>query len=87
MRYDNQVGARWSALYENGKLTTEFTAAAEVYVELDEDGNPALSGPRCHADDLVDGVEYETVENAIQRGLASLGRGSWTTLKRVISNA
>ena len=57
-----------------------FEEADEVYVLLDEDGEPLVDGERLKLAGMDSDQEYDTIENAIELGLQSLGSGDWEKL-------
>jgi hypothetical protein len=72
--YDNRAHAMGSALYSGGRLSREFGEADEIWVGLDEDGEPALDGPKYHGDDLPEDFdEGECIRTAIDTGLEAAG--------------
>jgi hypothetical protein len=78
--YDSRVGHRASRVYKDGELTATFGEADELWVPLDEQGYPILTADRLHTGELLNDVEYETVENAINLGLKTVGAGDWSDL-------
>lgn len=76
VRYDNRVGYRESILFNEGILLKKFDLADELWVMLDEYGESITNGEKlsiAQIDDDDDEKEYETICNAIQLGLDSLG--------------
>jgi hypothetical protein len=84
VRYDSGVGHRSSKLFVNRNMEKAFCETDEVFVPLDEDGYPLLDGERFKLPDMDPDQEYETIENAIQLGLQSLGAGDWKELHKFI---
>jgi hypothetical protein len=84
VRYDSRIGHRSSSLYVDGNLRKRFGQNDKLFVPLDEDGEPLTTGPRAKFTELVDGEEYETIQNAIELGLAELGGVNWPDLKLLI---
>lgn len=84
VRYDSRIGHRSSVLYVNGALKREFGMKDELFVPLNEDGEPILTAPRLRFTELNPEEEYETIENAIQLGLTELGDGNWSDIKKWI---
>jgi hypothetical protein len=84
VRYDSSVGHRSSRLYLDGHLKRDFTDRDELFVPLDEAGLPVTSQPQLKFAELAPDKEYETIQNAVELGLASLGRGQWSDLKRLM---
>jgi hypothetical protein len=84
--YDNRVGVRLSAMFADGDLVAEYDAEDEIFVPLDENGEPQLLGPRLKPAELDPEQEYDTVMNAVQRGLKDLGEpGAWPLVRELIS--
>lgn len=82
IRYDDRVGHRTSALYENGRLVITFGENDEIWVMLDDDGNPIIDGSKFTAvqvDAVIKSgdVEFETIRNSIELGLEAFGHGNW----------
>lgn len=84
IRYDSRVGHRSSRLYVEGHLKREFGQNDELFVPLDEKGEPITTGPHIKFNEMVANEEYETIKNAIELGLSEFGSGSWTDLKQLI---
>ena len=82
VRYDDRIGHRSSAYIVDGRLQSSYGEEDEIWVLLDDNGEPLLSGPRFHTSELDPDpdVEYETIENAIQLGLKDFGAGDWEIL-------
>ena len=86
-RFDSRVGKRSSAIFENGERRQAFSEADELYVPLDERGDPVRDAPPLTLAMLDPREEYETIQNALQLGLRALGRGSWDELFRLITTS
>jgi hypothetical protein len=84
IRHDDRIGHRSSKLYRNGELVQAFGEDDELYVLLDEEGEPISDGERFSLRELDPDEEYETVKNAIQLGLDGLGRGDWNSVFSLI---
>jgi hypothetical protein len=80
VRYDSRIGHRSSELFVNGNMERAFDEADELWVLLDEEGEPLLDGERFKLADLDPDQEYEAIANAIELGLQSLGSGDWKKL-------
>ena len=63
--------ASWEALMAG--LKTHFGEDDELWVPLDENGQPDLSAAPLAVDDLLDDEEYATLKNAIDLGLEEFG--------------
>jgi hypothetical protein len=86
-RFDSRVGKRSSAIFENGEQRQAFGEADELYVPLDERGDPVRDAPPMTLTMLDPKEEHETIQNALQVGLRALGRGSWDELFRLITTS
>ena len=73
--YDNRCGSRFAALYARGIHVREFGESDELWVALDEEGEPLVSGRRFRWGDIKDDHdgEYDCIRNAIDAGLEALG--------------
>jgi hypothetical protein len=83
--YDSRIGLRASDYFSNGEHIRSFGQNDELYVQLDEDGEPNDLGKRFKYSELLPDDEYETIENAIELGLKELGQNKWTGLLSYIS--
>lgn len=86
VRYDDRIGHRSSILYKEGKRARSFGEEDETYVLLDEEGEPLRDGARFKLAELTSDEEYETIENAIQAGLAEFGKGDWESLHELLTS-
>ena len=73
--YDNQIGLRSAYLYENGAFIRDYGEDDELWVLLDEDGEPQANGPTFHIHELVNNQEYDCLVSAIDMGLRAIGIG------------
>ena len=71
--YDNRVGHRYASSFSRGQLERQFDESDEIWVELDESGYPETDGPRIAAENLVPGIEYDCLGNAIDIALVEAG--------------
>jgi hypothetical protein len=85
IRYDSRESFRASALYTNGALHKQYGREDEIFVPLDEEGEPVVDGPTHRYSELDPSGEYETSTNAIELGLQKLGVGSWGEIQAVIA--
>lgn len=87
IRYDSRISYRSSTLYREGKKIKEFSEEDELFVPLDEDGEPLTDNQRLKQSDFLPDEEYETVMNAIQLGLESINidPGKWEKLVDLIN--
>ena len=85
LRYDSRLGHRSSRLYIDGRQIRAFGEDDELFVPLDDDGEPVLSARPVRRDEFEAGAEYETVRNAIQLGMDALGVGDWKALVGVMT--
>ena len=84
VRYDSRIGYRASILYVNGNPIESFDESKELFVLLDETGEPLLNSQLYTLDQLQPDEEYETGLNAIELGLQRFGKGDWNHIKKVI---
>ena len=63
--YDNQCGVRFSTLFQNGLRSATFGEADELWVPLDESGQPRTDQPPTSAPAWAGGEEYERVRDGI----------------------
>ena len=84
--YDSRVGHRASREYRNGDLVASYGEADELWVQIDEQGYPIPTSERFHVDELLDDVEYETIENAIDLGLKAISAGRWSDLHDLLGD-
>jgi hypothetical protein len=74
VQYDDRLGYRYSCLYTKGVLTKEFTPEDEVWVLVNEEGNPLLDQHFLPAQvDEDEDNEYQTLRNSVELGLDELG--------------
>ena len=82
--YNDQTGDRYSEYMENGRSVAEFGAQNELYVPLNEKGEPETEHRPLQHRELVKDVEYETIRNAIQLGLEGIGSPDlWENIRRL----
>jgi hypothetical protein len=62
-----------------------FGEADELFVPLDEEGEPIVFAEPLLAEELSEDLEYETIANAIQLGLGAMGAGAWDELFNFIT--
>ena len=84
--YNDQTGQRISVHYIKGEENSRFTVDDEIFIPLDEQGEPVLSAKRLTLYELDEDEEYETVENAIELGLKKFGGLEWSVLKTFITS-
>ncbi|BAY11360.1 hypothetical protein [Calothrix sp. NIES-2098] len=77
MRYDSRIGHRSSILFKEGLPISSFDENDEIWVLLDEEGEPLIDGERFSINSMKDDEEYETICNAIDLGLQALGIENW----------
>jgi hypothetical protein len=70
--YDNQVGMRYCHLFRAGVLNASFGEQDEVWVRLDDEGEPIMDGERFSVDQLRDDEEYDCIRTGIDAGLEAL---------------
>lgn len=84
VRFDSRVGHRSSAVFINGEKIEEYGPEDELYVALDDEGDPVSDSELLRLSELQSDEEYETAVNAIERGLNRIGF-SWARLREMIS--
>jgi hypothetical protein len=82
LRWDGRVGYRSASLYINGEAIKFFTEADEIWVLLDDEGNPLLNGEKFRVSELDPNpeTEYATIVNAFQLGISEFGIVNWEEL-------
>jgi hypothetical protein len=85
VEYDSRTGTRSSKLFENGDHILDFGEEDEIYAPLDRHGQPKTDGLRLRLAELDPAEEYETIQNAIELGMAKLGVCAWKELKTIIA--
>lgn len=70
VRYDGRVSHRSSILFEDGVPSQIFDESNEIWVRLDETGEPEVDGEEFSSEDVEndDENEYEVLFNAIELG-------------------
>lgn len=73
--YDNRCGINSADLYRDGQYEQTFSEADAIWVALDVDGEPILTGPTFATHELRDDTdeEYEYLHSPIDMGLMALG--------------
>jgi hypothetical protein len=84
-RYDSGTCYRYSARYEEGELAEEFNLDDELWVELNDEGDPDPARGVFTNREFEKGTEYETQKNAVQLGLDTIGFADWKGLLSRIS--
>src|SRR5262245_21055913 len=59
--YDNRGGVNCSHLFRAGVLNASFGERDEVWVRLDDEGEPIMDGQRFSVDQLSDDEEYDCI--------------------------
>lgn len=73
MFYDDRQGLNCCNLFRSGALVRSFDEEDELWVLLDDNGDPIVDGERFSNDQLDDDEEYDCIQSAIDAGLAALG--------------
>jgi hypothetical protein len=81
VHYDDRGGVRAAGLFRGGAGVREFGEADEVWVPLDDDGDPRPDGPRYPGDRVPPDEECGCVRQAIDAGLEAAGFADWMTLR------
>ena len=88
LQIDTRVGHRYCVYYSDGDPVEAFGVEREMYVPLDERGQPDWGAPRVAYADLDPDpkAEYATAVHAIDLGLQRLGTGTWQDVLRCIED-
>ncbi len=86
VRYDSRIGHRSAVLFRDGQSVRRFGEDDELFVPLDDDGEPIRTASPLGLGELDSNLEYETISNAIQQGLDALGVGAWRQLFQIITD-
>lgn len=85
-QYDSRVGHRISRLFVNGELKKKFDIHDELYLILDEDGEPDKNRELIPYSEMLEEEEYETSKNAIDLGLEQIYSNlRWKELKEFLN--
>jgi hypothetical protein len=86
VQIDTRVGQRYCVYYRDGDPVEAFGLDQELYVPLDDRGEPDWSAPKVAYGDLDPDpkAEYATAVYAIDLGLKRLGTGTWEAVLRCI---
>ena len=82
--YDNQCGVRCSSLFKNGERSASFGETDELWVPLDDSGQPRTDQPPTSAPDWNSGEEYERVRDGIDAGLEAAGMADQVTRSALV---
>lgn len=80
VRYDSRIGHRSSEVMDGGRCVASYGENDELFVPLDEDGEPLDDATPIRRENLLQGEEYETKVNAIQLGLNHVEWNVWNEL-------
>jgi hypothetical protein len=83
--YDSRASYRAATVYNNGVQREKFGENDEMFVPLNEKGEPILDSRPIKVGEFVQGEEYEATLNSIELGFSSFGDGSWRGFKLFIS--
>ncbi|MBH8575127.1 hypothetical protein I8752_19330 [Nostocaceae cyanobacterium CENA369] len=87
VRYDSRIGHRSSIMFAEGLAIYSFDANDEIWVLLNEEGNPLIDGQKFSINSMNDDEEYETIYDAIQLGFQVLGLDNYNEVYSfIISN-
>lgn len=88
IRFDSRISYRYSAVYEDGIKTYEYDENDELFVLIDEDGEPIIDGLRFQQSEFEPDEEYETIINAIQLGFekVNIDKQEWDSFFDLINN-
>jgi hypothetical protein len=80
VHYDDRGGVNVACLFREGAVVKEFADADEVWVPLDDDGNPREDGPHYSGDRLPPDEECDCILQSIDVGIEAVGFGRWMSL-------
>jgi hypothetical protein len=88
LQIDTRVGHRYCVYYRNGDPVEAFGVERELYVPLNDQGQPDWDAPRVAYVDLDPdpNAEYATVVHAVDLGLKRLGTGTWQEVLECIED-
>ncbi|HXI13731.1 MAG TPA: hypothetical protein VNM92_13970 [Thermoanaerobaculia bacterium] len=86
VRYDSRAGFRASVAFRDGSELMRYGPDDELYVPLDNDGEPRSDVPPATLSDLDPEEEYETAVNAIELGLREIDGPPWSVLRSFIAS-
>ncbi len=82
--YDSRLGYRQTRIYASGELRRSFDKDDELWVPLDESGEPMKEAPALKCADLLEDEEYETIRDAIDLGFEAFQSGNRAEFKAFI---
>ncbi len=71
--YDDSAGHREACLASGGVVIRTFGTEDELWVPLDEDGEPIITAEPLKTSQLLPAEEYETIQNAIDLAFRAAG--------------
>jgi len=71
--YDNRCDINFATAYRDGSQHRSFNEQDEIWVPLDDGGEPIVDGPQLTLSELNDDDEFDCIRSAIDCGLAHLG--------------
>lgn len=87
-QYDSRVGYRASELFIDGEIKNIFGVEDELYMILDDDGEPDKNRGIIHYSEMLENEEYETSKNAIDIGLEHISSNlNWNVLREFINTS
>jgi hypothetical protein len=86
IQIDTRVGHRYCVYFRDGDPVEAFGVDRELYVPLDDRGEPDWNAPKVAYADLDPDpkAEYATAVHAIDLGLKRLGTGTWPAVLRCL---
>ncbi|MBV6626708.1 MAG: hypothetical protein KI793_27855 [Rivularia sp. (in: Bacteria)] len=75
IRYEGRVAYRESTVFQEGYPIKKFDLDDEIWVMVDENGEPIINGKQFRVEQIEDDddEEYETIYNAIGLGIEYIG--------------
>jgi hypothetical protein len=84
LHYDDQCGEKISVLSRQGEPVRGFGDEDEIWVPMDDDGNPNLDAPRYPGNAIPEDEECDCIRNAIDAGLEEAGFDDWLTTRGLL---
>jgi hypothetical protein len=86
VRYDSRIGHRSSIAFRRGQPPQSYGPEHELFVPLDDEGEPRSDVEPVTFKERDPSEEYETATNAIEHGLRVIGGPEWSNLRRFIAS-
>ena len=85
VRYDSRLGHRSSVVFRKDTSPQRYDPVDELFVPLDESGEPMAEVEPLRFEELEESAEYETSTNAIELGLRAIDGPTWHDLRSFIA--